>query len=229
MDFREIDLYNGSMRTTPISFKSVPTLNELKSGFPSVKALFFDMDGTLFNTEAFHAGALQMISKEFGIRPPHDPHTVHQLLMGKADHLIFPIVKDWENFPKHWGVKDFIEAKNKYLIEILAKENPDLYISPLIRKLLNDARQENFFIALVTSSEKIITQELLKLSKLEEYFELILTRDDCPAHKPDPWPYLKAKSISGCEHSEILIFEDSNVGLEAALASHSHVIKAEWY
>lgn len=217
------------MRSTPISFKKVPTLNELKSGYPSVNAFFFDMDGTLFNTEAFHAGAMQMISVEFQIRPPHDPVTVHHLLMGKADHLVFDIVKDWENFPTHWTVKDFIDAKNKNLIEILSKENPDQYVSPDIRKLLDDARKENFFIALVTSSEKIITEELLRLSGLRNSFELILTRDDCPLHKPDPWPYVKARELSQREHSEILIFEDSNVGLEAATASYSHVIKAEWY
>lgn len=214
---------------TPISFKSVPSLNELKSGFPNLKALFFDMDGTLFNTEGHHAQALEQIGAEFQIRPPHSPEVIHGMLVGKADHLVFEIIKDWEGFPKDWTVKEFIERKNKNLLTILDKADPHSYIDPGILKLLNDAQNEDLYLALVTSSEKVITEELLKLTKLRDYFKQVLTRDDCPRHKPDPWPYFKAMEVAGIDHIESIIFEDSHVGLEAATLSGAHVIKAEWY
>jgi HAD superfamily hydrolase (TIGR01509 family) len=84
-------------------------------------------------------------------------------------------------------------------------------------------------MALVTSSEKVVTDELLKISGLDHFFHLILTRDDCPKHKPDPWPYLKAVELSKLQQHQIIIFEDSTVGLEAAISSAHHVIKVEWY
>lgn len=217
------------MKTTPIPFKTVPDLKELKSGFPAVSALFFDMDGTLFNTESVHADAMLMIAKKYQIRPPYSAETVHDLMMGKADHLVFNIIRDWEGVPKHWEARDFIEEKNANVIELLKTIPVETYFSPAVKGLLHEARLDKLFLALVTSSEKVVTHELLKITGLHDFFDLVLTRDDCPAHKPDPWPYIKACEISQRDIHEVLIFEDSNVGLEAATSSGAHVIKVEWY
>lgn len=217
------------MKTTPIPFKKVPTLTELKAGFPSLKALFFDMDGTLFNTESIHAEAMFLIAKKYKIRPPFPPEAVHQLMMGKADHLVFEIIKDWEGVPKDWTAMDFISEKNANLIELLKTSDSTIWFAKEVHSLLNEARAHGLFVALVTSSEKVVTEELLRIAKLDKFFDYVLTRDDTPHVKPDPWPYLKAREISGFEVFEILIFEDSNVGLEAATTSGAHVIKVEWY
>lgn len=214
---------------TPISFTSVPHLGHLKAAYPDLKALFFDMDGTLFNTEGHHAMALEQIAYEFKIRPPHSPEVIHGMLMGKADHLIFDIIKDWEGFPKEWTVKEFVERKNQNLLTILKNSDPASYMDANILKLLAEAQEQSLYLALITSSEKVITEELLSLTGLKPYFKLILTRDDCPRHKPDPWPYLKALEITGYEKYQAIIFEDSHVGLEAATLSGAHVIKVEWY
>lgn len=217
------------MKSTPIPFKKVPTLDELKAGYPSLKALFFDMDGTIFNSESIHAEAMFLIAKQYKIRSPLSPEAVHQLLMGKADHLVFEIIKDWEGVPKDWTAEDFISRKNANVIELLRKTELSSFFSNEVSTLLTDARKDGLFIALVTSSEKVVTEELLKIAKLDKFFDYVLTRDDTPQVKPDPWPYLKAREISGFEVFETLIFEDSNVGLEAATLSGSHVIKVEWY
>ncbi|WPU64049.1 HAD family hydrolase [Peredibacter starrii] len=217
------------MKPSPITFPKVPSLFELKQGYPGLKALFFDMDGTLFNTEEYHAQAMFMIGERYKIRPPYSPETVHDLMMGKADHLVFDIIKDWEGVPKEWTAADFIHQKNANLIEILAKVDPAKYFPTAILSLLKEAKTEGIYLALVTSSEKVVTEELLKIAKVRDFFNLILTRDDCPSHKPDPWPYLKAMKESHFDKSEIIIFEDSNVGLEAAISSGAHVIKVGWY
>jgi HAD superfamily hydrolase (TIGR01509 family) len=103
------------------------------------------------------------------------------------------------------------------------------YFAPEVLRLLNEARKDGMFIALVTSSEKVVTEELLKFTRMDTFFDFVLTRDDTPHVKPDPWPYLKAREVSGFEIFETLIFEDSTVGLEAATSSGAHVIKVEWY
>ncbi len=217
------------MKSTAMPFPKVPTLSELKKGYPSVKALFFDMDGTIFNTESIHADAMFVIAAKYKIRPPHSPEMVHDLMMGKADHLVFDLIKDWEGVPRHWNVQNFINEKNTNVIELLKKTPLESYFSPEMQNLLKEARHHKMYVALITSSEKVVTEKLLKIAKLDSYFDLVLTRDDCPKHKPDPWPYNKAREISGFEKFEILIFEDSNVGLEAATTSGTHVIKVEWY
>lgn len=216
-------------QTHPLAMKTVPHLNHLKGGFPGVNTLLFDMDGTLFDTEIYHTQALQKIGQEQRILPPLGPAELHQLLMGKADHLVYEIVKDWKGFPEHWDVHTFVNEKNRHLLAILKSVKGDAFFSPAIRSLLTDAKAEGFKLGLVTSSEKLITQELLALVKLEHFFHYVLTRDDSLEVKPQPWPYLKAMETLQSSHETTLIFEDSNVGLTAAQRSHAHVIKAEWY
>ncbi len=212
-----------------ITFQEIPTLALLQASYPALKALFFDMDGTLFNTESFHAKALQSIGMTHHIRPPVGPDEVHALMMGKADHLIFEIVRYWENFPKDWTLSDFVNAKNEHLLKSLSLVSSDVFFMPAMKTLLEEAKAAGIYLALVTSSEKIITKKLLELASLQTFFDLEITRDDSLEVKPNPWPYLEAKKISGFDNPEIIIFEDSEVGLTAAKASGAHVIKVGWY
>lgn len=213
----------------PLSMKTVPDLTTLKAAFPSVRTLLFDMDGTLFDTEKYHSQALQNIGLEQKIIPPLGPKELHQLMMGKADHLLFDIIKDWHGFPKHWDVQAFVHEKNRHLLELLASVDGASYFSPRLKALLLEATQEKFQIGLVTSSEKVVTLQLLKLVGLSDFFSYVLTRDDTEFVKPDPWPYLKAMAHFQTDPESTLVFEDSNVGMEAAQKSGAHLIKAEWY
>ena len=213
----------------PLSMKTVPDLTTLKAGFPGVKTLLFDMDGTLFDTEKYHTMALQCIGRDQKIQPPLGPKELHELMMGKADHLLFDLIKEWPGFPPHWDVRTFVNEKSRYLLEILNKVDATTYLSPAIISLLNEAKKDGLQIGLVTSSEKIITNELLKFTKLDNFFNYVLTRDDSLKVKPDPWPYLKAMGHFNAQPETTLVFEDSLVGLEAARGAGAHLIKAEWY
>lgn len=212
-----------------IALKSIPTFEVLNQTFPGLKAIFFDMDGTLFDTEKYHTEAMLKIGHDYQIRPPVDPTQIHGLMHGKADYLVFDIIKEWPGFPKNWKVQDFVNEKNKNLMEILRKLEPGVYFPVQLLDLIKKIKTQALFIALVTSSERVITLELLKLVGLSDFFDLVLTRDDCPKHKPDPWPYLHAMSIAKSDAHTSLVFEDSNVGLTAAEASGSHVVKVEWF
>ena len=213
----------------PLPMKIVPDLNTLKAAFPSVRTLLFDMDGTLFDTEIYHTKALQNIGTEQKITPPFGPKEVHELMMGKADHLLFDLIKDWPGFPKHWDVRTFVNEKNRHLLTLLSQVDGSTYFAPLLKKLLMDATQDGMQIGLVTSSEKVITMELLKLAGLSDFFTYILTRDDTEVVKPDPWPYLTAMKHFNSLPETTLVFEDSKVGMKSAMDAGAHLIKAEWY
>jgi beta-phosphoglucomutase-like phosphatase (HAD superfamily) len=217
------------MKSSPVPFKNIPTILDLKACYPTVKGLFFDMDGTIFNTEPIHTRALLKIGDKYKIKPPYSQEVVHQLMVGKADHLLFDIIKSWEGMPKNWDVHDFVKEKNMNVVDLIVNTPVSDYLYPEMVSLIENAYEEGFFMALVTSSEKIVTDELLRISGLAQFFHLILTRDDCPRHKPDPWPYLKAIELSKLQSNQIVIFEDSSVGIEAATSSSQHVIKVEWY
>lgn len=215
--------------TQPVTFKKIPTLEVLRASYPGIRAYFFDMDGTLFNTEIFHTQAFLKIGQDNQIIPPHSPDVIHKMLVGKADHLVFEVVKDWKNFPKTWTAQDFVTAKTKNLLMLLENTSSDNYLPQEMRNLLSEIKSEGKTLALVTSSEKSVTLKLLSMAGLENQFDFILTRDDCPEHKPHPWPYLKAQEKAKTEAGACLVFEDSEVGITAARSSGSHVIKAQWY
>ncbi len=213
----------------PVPFKSPPRLHQLLTTFPGISALFFDMDGTLFDTEGIHADAMLAMAARYDIKAPFTPEEVHRLMLGKADQMVFEIIKDWQGVPRHWDAGTFIAEKNANVIELLKRTPVETYLSPAVTELLIEAKTHPLYMALVTSSERIVTDELLLSTGNHSYFDLTLTRDDCPRHKPDPWPYLRAQELSGRAPHEVLIFEDSPVGLAAAVASGAHVAKVEWY
>jgi beta-phosphoglucomutase len=211
------------------TLSEVPELTDLKTRFINLKSILFDMDGTLFNTEKYHAIALKNLGEELKIRSPLSEKEMFHLMVGKADHLLFDIIKDWPRFPVHLSVEEFIHRKNNHLLNILSQTNSEQYFSEKLRILLTEIKKNNFFIGLVTSSEKIITHELLKSSQITDLFNFILTRDDSLKVKPDPWPYLYTINQSCFTPQETLIFEDSQVGIEAAEKSGANVLKANWY
>jgi HAD superfamily hydrolase (TIGR01509 family) len=217
------------MKTKLIPMNEVPELFVIKEHVPQVKGLFFDMDGTLFNTENIHADALLVMAKKYQIKPPISQQEVYEMMVGRADHLLFDIIKNWEGVPKDWTVDIFINEKNKNFVQILERKSLETFFSAKVHKLLKEAHLNGMFMGLVTSSERIITEEILKIAQIKNFFNFILTRDDCLKCKPDPWPYEKALELSGFKKHEVIVFEDSKVGLEAALLSGAHVIKVQWY
>lgn len=213
----------------PTTHGTIPLFKTLKNTYPGLKTLLFDMDGTIFNSEGYHAQALLNIGENHKIVPPHPLEEVHALLVGKADHFVFETIRQWENFPQHWSVTDFVREKNNNLLVILKSVDPRDFFPQEILALMLEAKNEKLKLGLITSSEKIVTLELLTMAGIFEHFDVVLTRDDCPAHKPDPWPYKEAMKRLDVRPEEALIFEDSDVGLTAALASGAQVIKVKWF
>lgn len=216
------------MPSHPLTMTKIPALSELRAAFPTLKALFFDMDGTLLDSERYHTQAFLKIGRDFNIVPPHSPEVIHGLLVGRADHLVYEVVKHWPGFPKDWSARDFVAEKNRNLLSILRQIPRESFLPPEIVTLLKEAKDE-LSLSLVTSSEKVVTEELLRIGDIRELFSLVITRDDCPKHKPDPWPYQRALELTGMAPQDVVIFEDSEVGISAAQGSGAHVIRADWH
>ncbi len=209
-------------------FTEIPSIDTLIALNPSVRAFVFDMDGTLFQSEPVHALALQTLAINYKITPPISPEEVHRLLVGKADHLVYDLIKDWPGFPTELSLQKFISTKNDILISLIPQFKAQM-LHPSMELILKEAKKRNLPFALVTSSEKVVTYRMLNEIGIKNDFIFILTRDDCPLHKPHPWPYLKALELLGLKDSEVIVFEDSQVGMEAALTAKCPTVQAAWY
>ena len=106
-----------------------------------------------------------------------------------------------------------------------------LHLARLNSHLVNIIRiaKSEYKIALVTTASKSNTYEILQYFGLVEYFDLILTHDDISLSKPDPEGFLKAMAHFNSAPEECIIFEDSTVGIEAALKTGAELFIVKGY
>jgi HAD superfamily hydrolase (TIGR01509 family) len=86
-------------------------------------------------------------------------------------------------------------------------------------EILTEAKSMGLKIALVTASNRILVEALIKTSKLDHHFDVVVTSDDLPRTKPHPDPYLHAAEIFKLDPLDCLVFEDSNTGITSSLAA----------
>lgn len=79
--------------------------------------------------------------------------------------------------------------------------------------------------AVVTTASKENCYDILKQFNLDDLFDLVLTREDIEKTKPNPEGFIKAMNFFGVAPEDTIIFEDSDVGLEAAKNSGAFYYK----
>ncbi|WP_195340176.1 HAD family phosphatase [Fusobacterium sp. 1001295B_180824_G3] len=107
---------------------------------------------------------------------------------------------------------------NKYLK--YAKVNEHLFN-------MLEAMKKFYYIALVTTASKKNSEDILKFFDKRDLFELIISAEDVKNKKPNPEGFIKAMNYFGINPENTIIFEDSNVGIEAAIKSGANVLKIE--
>lgn len=166
-----------------------------------MKALLFDLDGTIVDTERLDDIAMQMVLKENGLS------TKFKAFIGcTLDEYIASITIDYQ-------------LKQKIKKEFIKKYTSLLRKTELIlnHKLLELIKQKsNLKFALVTSNTKNITTIILRKIGLLKIFDVIITCEDVENQKPHPEPFLKAITKLGVSPNECIIFEDSQAGLQSA-------------
>ena len=107
---------------------------------------------------------------------------------------------------------------NRYLN--VAKINTHLF------NMLESLKKE-YHIALVTTASQKNSKEILDFFNKRELFELIIAAEDVENKKPNPEGFIKAMTYFNINPEDTLIFEDSDVGIEAAIKSKANIFKVE--
>ena len=101
-----------------------------------------------------------------------------------------------------------------------AKINEDLF--NILESLKNQ-----YHIALVTTASKKNAEEILEYFNKKDIFEICLYAENVKNKKPNPEGFIKAMNYFNIKPENTLIFEDSDVGIEAGIRSGSKVFKIE--
>ncbi|ABW28324.1 HAD family hydrolase [Acaryochloris marina] len=193
----------------------------------SLQALIFDVDGTLADTERDgHRVAFNQAFTEAGLGWHWSMEQYGQLLKvagGKERirHYIQQYCAEWQPPQDLQGfIADLHAAKNQHYQALLSQST--IPLRPGVERLLRDARAEGIRLAIATTSDlpNVITllEQTLGKDSLS-WFETIAAGDMVSAKKPAPDIYNYALNQLALEPADCLVFEDSQVGCQAACAS----------
>jgi beta-phosphoglucomutase len=180
------------------------------------RALFFDFDGVIADTENVHVVAWQRTLADLGWEVP-DEVAARAVEMDDRVFLaeLFANKKIEGGDVEGWG-----RRKQSLTVALLA-DSPRVYrgVSDLVRAVQGRVR-----LGVVSTTWRANVQTVLNASGLADAFELIVGKEDVQAVKPDPECYLTALKRFNVAAAEAVALEDSPTGLQAAQGAGIRVI-----
>lgn len=175
-----------------------------------LKALIFDMDGTLVHSDPVHLKAFVEVLAPEGVTV--DEHVYRSTIIGRTNESIFATLLPHRSVEEHVAFADEKEAVFRRLA---------LDLKPLdgLVELLDWAAARDIKVALVTNAPRLNAEHMLDVLGLTERFPVQITIDQVARGKPDPLPYLTALERLGVRAEEAIAFEDSPSGMKAAKAA----------
>lgn len=180
-----------------------------------IKAVIFDQDGVLIDSEPIHFLALSKFFKE------HNEHydiNIHESYFGYSGHNFFTQMRE-----KH-GVSLSLEyMKTKSRLYIHEFEN-QIQLMPEVHSSLKEISDLVPHVGLATGTYRELTNRNLNRLQLENYFKKTVCGDEVINGKPHPEIYLKVADKLEIAPKECLVIEDSPAGIEAAKNAGMSVI-----
>lgn len=193
----------------------------------AIKALIFDVDGTLADTERDgHRVAFNQAFDEYGLDWNWSIETYGKLLAvtGGKERMKFYADDFIENDQIPDNLEQLIpelhQAKTRHYMELLS--TGAIPLRPGVERLINEARERNLRIAIATTTTPENVTSLLEHTLGKEsidWFEVIAAGDIVPAKKPAADIYDFALKAMDLPASECMAFEDSRNGILSSLGA----------
>jgi HAD superfamily hydrolase (TIGR01509 family) len=177
----------------------------------TVRAVVFDMDGLLVDTEVAVYRAMQQASASIGGELPMD---TFKRMVGLADAASAAIVV--EHFGPGFDLPDWSAKVSAHFRETLAA---GIALKAGVGEILDALDAAGLPRAIATSSSLESVRHSLGPHGVLDRFDHLITRDVQTHHKPHPEPFLKAAKALGVAPADCLALEDSHNGVRAAAAA----------
>ncbi len=197
-----------------------------------IKALLFDVDGTLADTERDgHRPAFNAAFQEFGLDWNWDVPLYGQLLAvtGGKERMKYYVEKFRPDYVKPVDFDALVaalhKAKTAHYTRMLGQGG--IPLRPGVKRLLLEARSHGLILGVATTTTPENVTELLRHSLAPdgpEWFQVIAAGDIVPAKKPAPDIYVWAMQQLGLKPEECLAFEDSENGIRASLGANLRTV-----
>jgi HAD superfamily hydrolase (TIGR01509 family) len=172
-----------------------------------LKALIFDMDGTLVHSDPVHLEAFMEVLQPEGVTISEEFY--RSSIIGRTNEAIFADLLPHLDTQGQEAYADQKEATFRRM-------STDLKPLEGLLDLFGWAERHGIKIALVTNAPLLNATHMLDVLGIAERFEVKITIDQVERGKPDPLPYLTALERLGIRADEAIAFEDSPSGMRAA-------------
>lgn len=174
------------------------------------RALLFDLDGTLADTDSLHLPTWVDALKSYGVEV--DEEFYKEKISGRSTgEIVRDLLPDLTE-EEGTSIGDAKEASFR-------ERAPELEPLPGLIDFVKEGKKRELSIALVTNAPKENVGAILLALELQDSFETVVLADEVGAVKPDPAPYKAAIQRIGVSAEEALAFEDSVSGIASSVAA----------
>jgi HAD superfamily hydrolase (TIGR01509 family) len=168
------------------------------------------MDGVLTDTEPIHQRAELKMFDLLGINISRE---MHNNFVGSSDLSMWREIAKSQQLP--YTIPQLLQLKRSIYLEYLKRED-QIKAIPHVSKLIADLFQNNFLLALASSSPLEQIDYILGVLNLKQYFHSISSGDEVEFGKPHPGIFLKAAQRVNVNPKDCIVIEDSCNGVMAA-------------
>ena len=172
-----------------------------------IKAVAWDIDGTLVDSEPLHLKSLMLVCKKYNIDISDLPD---EYFIGVNLYGV------WEELRKRFPASLKFDEWTHQINSFYFANSSTLTITPYALEVINELHILGVIQAAVSNSNRSVVDINLDALGVSKILNFSLSLDDVKKGKPDPTPYQVATTKLGLEPYEILAVEDSNSGIISA-------------
>lgn len=181
-----------------------------------MKAIVFDMDGVLVDSEPLHLLAMQSFLAKFGIE--YSEKDNHEFL-GRTDYYIATVLIP--RYSLDMAPEDLVRGKEDFTQEFIRKKGE---ARPGVYETLQSASNANISMCVASSATLSTIRVVMDTLSIGNYFSHLCSGDEVEHGKPAPDIYLMAAERIGVPPEDCVAIEDSLNGLKAARAAGMYCV-----
>lgn len=178
-----------------------------------IKAVIFDMDGLLIDSEPFWQESEKLVFNSLGINTNKE---MFENFMGKRIDEVVDAMWEIQNW-NHKSKTEVVDAIVNNVIKLVNEKGKAL---TGVYNVLENLKESTIKIGLASSSKMNIIEAVLDKLNIREYFEVVHSAQYEEYGKPHPQIFISTAKMLGVNPNECLVFEDSLNGVISALAAN---------
>ncbi len=182
-----------------------------------IKAVIFDMDGLLIDSEPFWQQAEMEVFKEVGI------HLTLEMCLQTTGLRIDEVTQYWFN-KQPWEGTALHTITNKIVDTVIHKIQTEGVMKEGVFQTLEFFKQQNIPMAIASSSYHRLINAVVEHLNISHYFQHLVSAEDDIYGKPHPSVYIRTAEKLGVPPTTCLVYEDSFNGVLAAKAARMKTV-----